>query len=78
MALPGENEDYEIGEKIKAAAAEKGLNLNDPQHEYTLWSDLGSHIQYSGSYGGDSHAAWADGRNHPAGQKLYVAKGPMH
>jgi hypothetical protein len=78
MALPGEDEIYESGEKIKAAAAEMGIDLNDPNHKYTLWSDLDSHFQYSGSYGPDSHAAWSDGRNHPPGQKIYVAKEPLH
>jgi hypothetical protein len=78
MAVPGEDEIYEIGEKIKVAAKESGIDLNDAKHEYTLWNDRGGYFQYSGSYGADSHAAWADGTNHQPGMKLYVAKGPLH
>jgi hypothetical protein len=78
MALPGEDEIYEIGEKIKLAAKESGIDLNDPKHEHTLWNDRGSYFQYSGSYAADSNAAWADGRNHQPGMNLYVARGPLN
>ena len=66
-----------IKEKIKAAARERELDLNDPENEHTLWSDSGSYMQFSGSFGNDSHAAWSTGK-HPPNQKLYVAKGPLH
>jgi hypothetical protein len=78
MVLPGENEIYEIGKKIKTAAKEGGIDLNDPKHEYTLWNDRGRYFQYTGSYGGDSHAAWADAREPPGSLKLYSAKAPLH
>jgi hypothetical protein len=78
MALEGENELYTIGEKIKAAAVERGLDLNDPDNEHTVWCDLNGRMQYSGSFAADSHAAWSNGRQHPSGYKVYVAKGPLH
>jgi hypothetical protein len=77
MALEQENEIDLMTNKIKMAAREKGIDLGHPDNEHTLWCDLGTHMQYSGSYGADSHAAWSDGYRHPANLRVYVAHGPL-
>jgi len=78
MALEQENGIYAITDKIKMAAREKGIDLNHPDNEHTLWCHLGAHVQYSGSYGADGHAAWSDGYRHPRNLKVYVAHGPLN
>lgn len=77
MSTKKEHLLFEAAEKIKLAAADRDLDLNDPAHEYTLWCALPGGMQYSGSYAGDSNAAWADGRRHPQQYRVYVAKGPV-
>jgi hypothetical protein len=63
MALEGEPELNVIAERIKTAAVDKGLNLDDPEYEHTLWCDLIDWMQFSGKYGPDFQAACYDGNN---------------
>jgi hypothetical protein len=76
MALEGQHELNVIAERIKTAAADKGLNLDDPEYEHTLWCDLIDWMQFTGKYGPDFQAACHDGKRHQSG-RTYIARGPL-